>query len=150
MEYINSEISLGIIVDMETALKWLRSTFLYVAMNKERQQYGIGDKVSINAYFSNIVHQTIQSLVANELIVVNENGKFVSTSYGRTMSRCSLKLETVSNLKQLPFGSSVSRIVRVIINALVHTFCSFKHSLKLQSSGMSSSPQVTKGSSMRL
>jgi len=40
IEHLNAEIVLGTITDVSVSLEWLRSTFLYIRVNKNPKHYG--------------------------------------------------------------------------------------------------------------
>ena len=40
IEHLNAEIVLGTITDVSMSLEWLRSTFLYIRVNKNPKHYG--------------------------------------------------------------------------------------------------------------
>ena len=44
IEYLNAEIVLGTICDIDMAIQWLKSTFLYVRMKVNPLHYNLGDK----------------------------------------------------------------------------------------------------------
>ena len=41
IEHLNAEIVLGTITDVSVSLEWLRSTFLYIRVNKNPKHYGL-------------------------------------------------------------------------------------------------------------
>ena len=41
IEHLNAEIVLGTITDVSVSLEWLRSTFLYIRVNKNPKHYGV-------------------------------------------------------------------------------------------------------------
>lgn len=45
-EHLNSEIVLQTVTDLTIAMKWIRSTFLYVRAVKCPQHYGFADRMS--------------------------------------------------------------------------------------------------------
>lgn len=46
IEHLNAEITLGTITDLEVAMKWIQSTFLYVRAIKNPTHYGFAAQLS--------------------------------------------------------------------------------------------------------
>jgi replicative superfamily II helicase len=75
VEHINSEITLRTITDVDTALRWLRSTFLYVRISRNPAFYAIakGTKLSPDARLEEMCVEAVKQLVNEGIVAENED-----------------------------------------------------------------------------
>ena len=67
VEHINAEIATGTITDIDTAVHWIKNTFLYVRMKTNPQKFGICNK-SIDAYLREMCVKIFKDLQTNALV----------------------------------------------------------------------------------
>lgn len=88
-EHINSEIALGTITSMDTAKKWLHSSFLYRRLRKNPGHYDIkkaGDK-SWEDRMDELVSDSVTTLTQAEMVNRDDDDALSSTEYGDIMSK---------------------------------------------------------------
>lgn len=122
LEHLNVELVLGTIRNLETAITWLQSTFLYVRLFHNPAYYGIDLKkgqaqqptrADIDDYLRNLCLKNLTKLISVDLIEESPNDDkkpmrnqieminrsyFRSTFYGQLMARYSLAFETMQKL----------------------------------------------------
>ena len=90
IQHINSEITLNTITDIDSALAWLRSTFLYVRIGKNVHHYAIEGMAATSSNpeerLEQICVETVERLVGDGM-VERRGTAFVSTDLGECMSK---------------------------------------------------------------
>ena len=107
VEHINAEIATGIINDMETALVWIKNTFMYVRMIKEPTIFGIkpqfGKNINqiIDQYLRNLIQKTFKDLTESSLIELKENKKVSPLKLCKKMSKNYVRFETMKVIDKM-------------------------------------------------
>ncbi|KAI9714439.1 MAG: Sec63 [Bogoriella megaspora] len=112
IEHLNAEIELGTIYDLETALTWLRGTFLYVRLQKNPTHYRLDDQADnadLEDRLERILNRDLTSLMENELITRDPN--LACTELGKAMTRCYLQFDTMKVIVGIPNRAKTSEIV---------------------------------------
>ena len=90
-EHLNSEIGLGTIFDVDSAKKWLHSSFFSRRIQKNPRHYSLGkeDNQSWEDRVDDLVMQSITNLQKTELVKYAAGGDagLRSTEYGDIMSK---------------------------------------------------------------
>ncbi|KAI9664828.1 MAG: Sec63 [Bathelium mastoideum] len=119
IEHLNAEIGLGTIYDMETAITWLRGTFLHVRLQENPSHYRLpGDTtevLSLNDRLEHILSSNIASLQQNDL--VQDGPKLQCSEHGDAMARYYVQFETMKIILGLPPKAKVSEILSAIAQA---------------------------------
>lgn len=139
-EHLNSEISLGTITNIETAKRWLRSTFLFQRIRRNPKHYGIGKEgdQTWEARFDNLVATALKSLEKSQLIVVEddetlsaterESWRLLRTSRtdavadGLNMSRTYVKQASMDLFLALPEKCTKRELVSYITRCMSRTY----------------------------
>ncbi len=109
IEHLNSEIVLGTIVDHQTAVQWLKSTYLYVRMTENPSFYEM-DRNDVNAKLNSALAKDIERLLEAKLVQSTKGSFFRGSLYGAIMTKFCVKLETMTeffSLKPNPEASSI-------------------------------------------
>jgi ATP-dependent DNA helicase HFM1/MER3 len=120
MEHINSEIVLQTITDLTVAIEWLKSTFLYVRVNKNPGFYRIPrglPKKEVDRKLEELCVSAIDLLDRNNLIykIQGQDGFSVeSTEFGRIMSRYFLAFETMKIFNQIRGTESLMEMLNLL------------------------------------
>ena len=107
VEHINAEIATGIINDMDTALVWIKNTFMYVRMTKEPTIFGIkpqfGKNINqiIDQYLRNLIQKTFKDLTESSLIELKENKKVSPLKLCKKMSKNYVRFETMKVIDKM-------------------------------------------------
>ena len=107
VEHINAEIATGIINDMDTALIWIKNTFMYVRMTKEPTIFGIkpqfGKNINqiIDQYLRNLIQKTFKDLTESSLIELKENKKVSPLKLCKKMSKNYVRFETMKVIDKM-------------------------------------------------
>ena len=110
LEHLNAEITLNTITNISSAIRWLKSTFFYVRLCKNPQNYKINGSIQskqtnkkIEEYLSDLCIKNLKTLVDVKLI---ENCDLMKAEIKPTINnRKIIKLET---LKKMIFVSKFS------------------------------------------
>ncbi|MEQ2185398.1 hypothetical protein GOODEAATRI_017781 [Goodea atripinnis] len=98
MEHLNAEIVLQTISDVNMALDWIRSTFLYIRAIKNPSHYGFSanlDRYGIEAKLQELCLKNLNSLSSIDLISMDEDINVKATEAGRLMARYCVAFETM-------------------------------------------------------
>ncbi|GEM11682.1 DNA/RNA helicase, DEAD/DEAH boxtype [Rhodotorula toruloides] len=135
-EHVNSEITLGTIGDIPSALRWLRSTFLFVRITKNPAFYAIpGIKSTPEARLEELCLEAIKELVGSG--VVDEDGdKLAANHFGdasqtpltsavtsahirhpQIMAKFYISHKTFLAIKELPIGASMRTLLETLCSS---------------------------------
>ena len=107
VEHINAEIATGIIKDMNTALIWIKNTFMFVRMKKEptifgiRPQFGKKENIIIEQYLQNLIQKTFKDLSESNLIELKEDKKVTPLKLCKKMSKNYVRFETMKIIDKM-------------------------------------------------
>ncbi|KAF3930892.1 hypothetical protein ABW19_dt0205545 [Dactylella cylindrospora] len=115
VEHLNAEIGLGTIEDIESAKKWLRSTFLYIRMKSNPNFYKFkpGD---IESELENIIEKDIEALRETGFVGYTQE-KLKCFPPGDAMARYYIKFETMKTIVELKDRPKCSEILTCISEA---------------------------------
>ncbi|BGP54086.1 ATP-dependent DNA helicase MER3 [Rhodotorula sphaerocarpa] len=113
-EHVNSEIALGTIGNVPSALRWLRSTFLFVRIHKNRAYYGLDvDGTSPEQRLEEFCLAAIEQLVQSGL-VERDGEDLAANHFSDIMSKFYISYQTFLAIKTLPVKSSMRSLLSVI------------------------------------
>uniref|UniRef100_K7EBL3 Probable ATP-dependent DNA helicase HFM1 n=1 Tax=Ornithorhynchus anatinus TaxID=9258 RepID=K7EBL3_ORNAN len=117
IEHLNAEIVLRTITDVNIALEWIRSTFLYIRALKNPAHYGFSsslDKVGIEAKLQELCLKDLNALSSANLIKMDEDVNFKPTEAGRLMAWYYIAFETVKKFGTMNGTETLSDLVTMI------------------------------------
>ncbi|GKZ45637.1 sec63 [Aspergillus brasiliensis] len=116
-DHLNAEIGLGNVTDIESAIRWLAGTFLFVRMRRNPTHYRLkedADREYENEMLRQICQKDIKLLQDCGLVSADY---LRSTKFGDAMARYYVRFETMKTLLTLKPHSTVSQILSVISRA---------------------------------
>ena len=105
-EILNSEISLGNVTDLKTALTWLDQTYFALRLEKNPKFYEMKnnsspDKSTLLKYKLNLIHSSAVHLEQHGMVRYDRNrGMFESTPEGKIASEFYIKCNTLKNYSE--------------------------------------------------
>ncbi|GAM36720.1 Hfm1 homolog [Talaromyces pinophilus] len=118
IDHLNAEISLGTVSDIQSAIKWLAGTFLFVRLRRNPTRYKLkenADRRDEDEMLQQICDKDIKLLQETELVV--KKGPFKATPYGEAMAKYYVKFETMKIILALPPRAKISEILSAISQA---------------------------------
>ncbi|EED17429.1 DEAD/DEAH box DNA helicase (Mer3), putative [Talaromyces stipitatus ATCC 10500] len=118
IDHLNAEISLGTVSDIQSAVKWLAGTFLFVRLRRNPTRYKLkenADRRDEDEMLQQICEKNVKLLQDAELVV--RGGAFKSTPWGEAMARYYIKFETMKIILGLPPRTKTSEILSAIAQA---------------------------------
>ena len=107
IEHLNAEVVLGTIEEVAVALKWIKSTFLYVRVRRNPSHYLGSDNTLVSEDYldkklQEMCLKDLELLNEADLIKLNPNSRFISpTPLGRLMARFCISFPTMKKLVSL-------------------------------------------------
>ncbi|KAK9467138.1 Sec63 Brl domain-containing protein [Lipomyces arxii] len=120
VEHINAEICLRTITDFKSAKDWLRSTFLYVRIQKNPTHYKIAGPSpmrSIEDFLDRLCTETVILLSESKIIEQSNNSELHSTPFGKCMALFYIQFETMKVFMESPERMSMSAILDLLSRA---------------------------------
>ncbi|PKY00800.1 P-loop containing nucleoside triphosphate hydrolase protein, partial [Aspergillus campestris IBT 28561] len=117
IDHLNAEIGLGNVTDIESAIKWLAGTFLFVRLRRNPTHYDLkegADRDDEDGMLRQICEKDIKLLQECRLVTT---GCLKSTQFGDAMARYYVRFETMKGLLSLERHATVSHILSVIAHA---------------------------------
>lgn len=112
IDHLNAEIGLGTVTDIETAVRWLGGTFLFVRLRRNPTHYKLrenADGKDEDEMLRQICEKDVTLL--QDCGLVSSEGKLKSTPFGDAMARYYVKFETMRIFLSLPPKAKISEIV---------------------------------------
>ncbi|XP_043988990.1 probable ATP-dependent DNA helicase HFM1 isoform X1 [Gambusia affinis] len=117
VEHLNAEIVLQTISDVNMALDWIRSTFLYIRALKNPSHYGFStnlDRYGIEAKLQELCLKNLNSLSAIDLITMDEDINIKPTEAGRLMARYCVAFETMQLFSRVTGTETLPDLVDLV------------------------------------
>ncbi|XP_036409769.1 probable ATP-dependent DNA helicase HFM1 [Megalops cyprinoides] len=117
VEHLNAEIVLHTISDVNVALDWIRSTFLYIRALKNPCHYGFPsdlDRAGIETKLQELCLKNLNALAAIGLITMDEDINFKPTEAGRLMARYCIAFDTMKMFSQVLGTETLPELLRLI------------------------------------
>ncbi|XP_068196676.1 uncharacterized protein [Antennarius striatus] len=117
VEHLNAEIVLQTISDVNMALDWIRSTFLYIRALKNPTHYGFSaelDRYGIEAKLQELCLKNLNSLSSIGLITMDEDINIKPTDAGRLMARYCVAFDTMKQFTKVVGTENLSDLVELV------------------------------------
>ncbi|XP_056276995.1 probable ATP-dependent DNA helicase HFM1 isoform X1 [Pseudoliparis swirei] len=117
VEHLNAEIVLQTISDVNMALDWIRSTFLYIRALKNPTHYGFSanlDRFGIEAKLQELCLKNLNSLSSIGLIDMDEDINIKPTESGRVMARYCVAFDTMDQFSKVSGTESLSDLIELV------------------------------------
>lgn len=113
IEHLNSEIGLQTITDMDSAVRWLKGTYLKVRLQQNPDYYKLMDGTTsaqdIDSRLREICERDISLL--GQANIISRNSGFKQTEYGKIMSRYMVRFSTMELLLSISRGLNMEQLV---------------------------------------
>lgn len=117
VEHLNAEIVLQTISDVNMALDWIRSTFLYIRALKNPTHYGFSadlDRQGIESKLQELCLKNLNELSSIGLIQMDEDINIKPTEPGRLMARYCVAFETMKKFSKVSGNESLSDLIDLL------------------------------------
>nr|XP_028588650.1 probable ATP-dependent DNA helicase HFM1 isoform X2 [Podarcis muralis] len=117
IEHLNAEIVLHTITDVNIALEWIRSTFLYIRALKNPAHYGFPtglDRSGIEAKLQELCLKNLNDLSAFDLIKMDDKLYFKPTETGRLMAWYYIAFDTMKKCFTIHGNETLQELVTLI------------------------------------
>jgi ATP-dependent DNA helicase HFM1/MER3 len=110
-EHLNSEIGLGVIHDISSAMDWLRSTFFYIRLHSNPANYGGCNALNdLDSWLKQMCLQALSALQARGFTKENE-GQIQLTFHGEMAVKCCLRLPTITTIQHGKAATTLKEMV---------------------------------------
>ncbi|XP_042322051.1 probable ATP-dependent DNA helicase HFM1 isoform X2 [Sceloporus undulatus] len=117
IEHLNAEIVLHTITDVNIALEWIRSTFLYIRALKNPTYYGFSpglDRGGIEEKLQELCLKNLNDLSSFDLIKMEDKLYFKPTETGRLMAWYYIAFDTMKKCFVIKGNETLSELVTLI------------------------------------
>nr|XP_060627567.1 probable ATP-dependent DNA helicase HFM1 [Anolis sagrei ordinatus] len=117
IEHLNAEIVLHTITDVNIALEWIRSTFLYIRALKNPAYYGFSaglDRNGIEEKLQELCLKNLNDLSSFDLIKMDEKLYFKPTETGRLMAWYYIAFDTMKKCFMIKGTETLSDLITLI------------------------------------
>uniref|UniRef100_A0A674AGT0 Probable ATP-dependent DNA helicase HFM1 n=1 Tax=Salmo trutta TaxID=8032 RepID=A0A674AGT0_SALTR len=117
VEHLNAEIVLHTISDVNMALDWIRSTFLYIRALKNPKHYGFStdlDRCGIEAKLQELCLKNLNSLASIGLVSMDEDVNIKATEAGRLMARYCVAFDTMKQFSKVTGTETLPELVELM------------------------------------
>ncbi|XP_061694341.1 probable ATP-dependent DNA helicase HFM1 isoform X2 [Syngnathoides biaculeatus] len=117
VEHLNAEIVLQTISDVNMALDWIRSTFLYIRALKNPTHYGFSanvDKCGIESKLQELCLKNLNSLSSINLITMDEDINIKPTDAGKLMARYCVAFDTMVQFSKVSGTENLSDLIELV------------------------------------
>lgn len=111
-EHFNVEIGLGTILDLDSAILWLKSTFFYVRCRSNPSYYGLNaEDEGVDGWVGRKCAETIGSLHDLGLIQTSSSGKLQTTPYGHAATKFYIRLNSMTKIVEMKEQADLRDVV---------------------------------------
>nr|CAI5862914.1 unnamed protein product [Callosobruchus analis] len=117
IEHLNAEVVLGTITDLDVAMQWIASTYLYVRALKNPRHYGLPfglTQQQIDRKLLEMFQIDLNKLVSSGMLCMDQNIIITPTVTGQLMARYYIAFETMKLFTQLSGTESLIQILALI------------------------------------
>ncbi|XP_061587436.1 probable ATP-dependent DNA helicase HFM1 [Cololabis saira] len=117
VEHLNAEIVLQTISDVNMALDWIRSTFLYIRALKNPSHYGFStqlDRYGIEGKLQELCLKNLNSLSSIDVITMDEDINIKTTEAGRLMARYYVAFETMKQFTNVAGTETLADLINLL------------------------------------
>nr|XP_029476917.1 probable ATP-dependent DNA helicase HFM1 [Oncorhynchus nerka] len=117
VEHLNAEIVLHTISDVNMALDWIRSTFLYIRALKNPKHYGFStdlDRCGIEAKLQELCLKNLNSLASIGLVSMDEDVNIKATEAGRLMARFCVAFDTMEQFSKVTGTETLPELIELM------------------------------------
>ncbi|KAM6918287.1 LOW QUALITY PROTEIN: putative ATP-dependent DNA helicase HFM1 [Xenentodon cancila] len=117
VEHLNAEIVLQTISDVNMALDWIRSTFLYIRALKNPAHYGFSahlDRFGIEAKLQELCLKNLNSLSSIDVITMDEDINIKATEAGRLMARYYVAFDTMKHFSKVAGTETLADLIELV------------------------------------
>ncbi|XP_041697631.1 probable ATP-dependent DNA helicase HFM1 isoform X2 [Coregonus clupeaformis] len=117
VEHLNAEIVLHTISDVNMALDWIRSSFLYIRALKNPKHYGFSidlDRCGIEAKLQELCLKNLNSLASIGLISMDEDVNIKATEAGRLMARYCVAFDTMKQFSKVAGTETLPELIELM------------------------------------
>nr|XP_020471702.1 probable ATP-dependent DNA helicase HFM1 isoform X2 [Monopterus albus] len=121
VEHLNAEIVLQTISNVNMALDWIRSTFLYIRALKNPKHYGFSadlDRYGIEAKLQELCLKNLNSLSSIGLIDMDEDINIKPTEAGRLMARYCVAFDTMKQFSKVAGTENLSDLTELLSKSI--------------------------------
>ncbi|XP_059489970.1 probable ATP-dependent DNA helicase HFM1 isoform X2 [Neocloeon triangulifer] len=113
-EHLNAEVVLETITNVNLAMSWLRSTFLYIRATKHPKSYNLPDDNKVETHLNNICLKEMKALSSCGIVVMNGNN-VEPTDAGKIMAKYCLSLQSMKLfIENVTSGMSIEEFLQVL------------------------------------
>ncbi|AET40412.1 DNA helicase Ecym_6004 [Eremothecium cymbalariae DBVPG len=134
VEHLAAEVSLKSVTSTQTAVEWLKNTFLYIRFKKNPTAYKeirsyIAHGSNMDRSLEDFCDKLLKTLLQNQVIYMS-NGFYDATPYGKAMTRHYILFETIKRFVNTPPCQSVNMILKLLCESQEFEQIRVKHSEK--------------------
>ncbi|XP_064798161.1 probable ATP-dependent DNA helicase HFM1 isoform X2 [Oncorhynchus masou masou] len=118
VEHLNAEIVLHTISDVNMALDWIRSSFLYIRALKNPKHYGFStdlDRCGIEDKLQELCLKNLNSLASIGLISMDEDVNIKATEAGRLMARYCVAFDTMKQFSKVTGTETLPELIELVV-----------------------------------
>jgi ATP-dependent DNA helicase HFM1/MER3 len=94
-EHLNAEIALEFISNTDDVIRWLRSTYLYIRVQKNPLYYHLSDSRFVQKFLQDLCMKHLNELKSQQLISLESNGNLASLPAGSICSQYGVMIRTM-------------------------------------------------------
>ena len=115
VDVLNAEISQRVLTDMEGAMRWLKTTFLFGRIRQEPSKYAMDNSWrSVDAYLEHLLERSMRNLVEADLVEVSQDGYIKPLPACHVMSYGMVPFDSIKLIASLPYDASKCQILKIL------------------------------------
>eukprot|EP00117_Sycon_ciliatum_P004459 scpid34487/ scgid4280/ Probable ATP-dependent DNA helicase HFM1 len=117
VEHINAEVVLATITDINIALQWIKSTFLYIRIQKNPTHYGIPKNMELDMVEKKLLDLCVESLKVLDdagLVCLTDDLTLNPTDTGRIMARYYVTFDTMKRFVNMDSVDGLKELLAIV------------------------------------
>jgi ATP-dependent DNA helicase HFM1/MER3 len=116
-EHLNAEVALGFIQDRGDVIRWLKSTYLYIRVQKNPLYYHLTDSRGVQQFLEKICMKHVSELERDGLVEVKEDGALRSLPVGSLCSQYGVMISTMVIFAKAPPPQNIRDLLSLLVQA---------------------------------
>jgi ATP-dependent DNA helicase HFM1/MER3 len=114
LDVMNIEISQRVIADVESAINWLKTTFLYCRLKEDPEKYGCQPSASLDSHLHSLCQNTLSQLRDTGLVLWRDDGVVAPLQPCHIMSQNMISFDAMKRITELPSDTTQAQLLTAL------------------------------------
>lgn len=124
VDVLNTEISQRVVTNIDDAIRWLQTTFLFTRIRQEPTKYAMDSSWrTVDEYIVHLLQNSIRNLADTDFVLFNEVGEIQPLPACFIMSQSMVPFDAMQSIASLPHDATICQILKQLSKMDVFNTC---------------------------